>query len=72
MKAPYHPCIYDKMITSHGHVADVWYLWKAATDPQIHDISSGQVGKLYCRAVKIMLLCKPYYLNTYPCKAAFS
>ncbi|XP_035638622.1 lactosylceramide 1,3-N-acetyl-beta-D-glucosaminyltransferase A-like isoform X1 [Oncorhynchus keta] len=71
-KAPYHPCIYDKMITSHGHVADVRRLWKAAMDPQIHDISSGQVGKLYCTAVKIMLLCKPYYLNTYPCKAAFS
>ncbi|XP_071005567.1 lactosylceramide 1,3-N-acetyl-beta-D-glucosaminyltransferase A-like [Oncorhynchus clarkii lewisi] len=71
-KAPYHPCIYDKMITSHGHVADVRYLWKAATDPQIHDISSGLLGKMYCTAVKVMLLCKPYYLNTYPCKAAFS
>ncbi|XP_028857764.1 lactosylceramide 1,3-N-acetyl-beta-D-glucosaminyltransferase A [Denticeps clupeoides] len=71
-KAPYHPCIYDKMITSHGHVHDVRYLWKAATDPEISGISSGLMGKLYCTAVKIMLLCKPQYLNTYPCKAAFS
>ncbi|XP_041967430.1 lactosylceramide 1,3-N-acetyl-beta-D-glucosaminyltransferase A [Alosa sapidissima] len=70
-KAPYHPCIYEKMITSHGHVADVRHLWKMATDPKINGISSGIMGKLYCTAVKMMLLCKPYYVNTYPCKAAF-
>lgn len=71
-KAPYHPCIYEKMITSHGHVADVRHLWKMATDPKIKGISSGMLGKLYCTAVKIRLLCKPYYIDTYPCKAAFS
>lgn len=71
-KAPYHPCIYEKMITSHGHVADVRHLWKMAIDPKIKQISSGLMGKLYCTAVKVMLLCKPYYVNTYACKAAFS
>lgn len=71
-KAPYHPCIYEKMITSHGHVADVRHLWRMATDPKIKHISSGLMGKLYCTAVKVMLLCKPYYVNTYACKAAFS
>ncbi|KAL1022456.1 hypothetical protein UPYG_G00027860 [Umbra pygmaea] len=71
-KAPYHPCIYDKMITSHGHKADVRYLWKVATDPQIQNITAGLAGKLYCTAVRVMLLCKPYNFNTYSCKAAFS
>lgn len=70
-KAPYHPCIYEKMITSHGHVDDVSYLWKAATAPEVNGISSGFFGKLYCTAVKIRLLCWPYFKKTYSCKAAF-
>ncbi|XP_067288201.1 lactosylceramide 1,3-N-acetyl-beta-D-glucosaminyltransferase A [Pseudorasbora parva] len=71
-KTPYHPCIYKKMITSHGHEDDIRYLWKAATSPQVEVISSGLVGKLYCTAVKMALLCKPYYTNTYSCMAAFT
>ncbi|KAB5559240.1 hypothetical protein PHYPO_G00026690 [Pangasianodon hypophthalmus] len=70
-KAPYHPCIYEKMITSHGHENDVGYLWKVATAPEVNGISSGFFGKLYCTAVKIGLLCRPYFTNTYSCKAAF-
>lgn len=71
-KAPYHPCIFEKMITSHGHVDDVRYLWKVATAPEVNGISSGFFGQLYCTAVKIKLLCFPYFLNSYSCKAAFS
>lgn len=71
-KAPYHPCIYEKMITSHGHEDDLKHLWRVATAPEVNGISSGFLGKLYCTAVKMMLLCKPYISNTYSCKAAFS
>lgn len=71
-KTPYHPCIYEKMITSHGHEDDIRYLWKVATSPQVEGISSGLVGKLYCTAVKMMLLCKPYFTNTYSCMGAFT
>lgn len=71
-KTPYHPCIYEKMITSHGHEEDIRYLWKVATAPQVEGISSGLVGKLYCTAVKMTLLCKPYFTNTYSCMAAFT
>lgn len=70
-KAPYHPCIYDQMMTSHGHVDDIYDLWKASTHPQVKQRTSGLIGRLYCTAVKMALLCKPYYTNTYPCKAAF-
>lgn len=71
-RTPYHPCIYEKMITSHGHENDIRYLWKAVTAPEVQGISSGLVGKLYCTAVKMMLLCKPYFSNTYSCMAAFT
>lgn len=71
-KTPYHPCIYEKMITSHGHEDDVPYLWKAATRPEVKDISSGFYGNLYCKAVKFVLLCKPFFSNTYSCWAAFT
>ncbi len=70
-KVPYHLCIYDQMMTSHGHVEDIYNLWKAATHPQVKQKASGLIGRLYCTAVKMSLLCKPYYFNTYPCKAAF-
>lgn len=71
-KTPYHPCIYEKMITSHGHENDIRYLWKEATAPHVEGISSGLMGKLYCTVVKMMLLCKPYFSNTYSCTAAFT
>ncbi|NWY66176.1 B3GN5 glucosaminyltransferase, partial [Erithacus rubecula] len=71
-KAPYHPCIYNKMITSHGHVDDLRQLWKQATDPKVKKISSGIWGGLYCRLINIVLLCKLHYVDTYPCSAAFS
>ncbi|KAM3669754.1 lactosylceramide 1,3-N-acetyl-beta-D-glucosaminyltransferase [Ammospiza nelsoni] len=71
-KAPYHPCIYNKMMTSHGHVDDLRQLWKQATDPKVKEITSGIWGRMYCRLVNIVLLCKLYYVDTYPCSAAFS
>lgn len=71
-KAPYHPCIYGHMITSHGHATDVRSLWQAATDPTVYNHSGGFTGNLYCTAVRVMLLCRPYYQNTYPCVAAFT
>ncbi|KAG8013996.1 Lactosylceramide 1 [Nibea albiflora] len=70
-KAPYHLCIYDQMMTSHGHVEDIYDLWKDATDPQVKQRTSGLIGRLYCTMVKMSLLCQPYHFNTYPCKAAF-
>ncbi|KAF7669790.1 hypothetical protein LDENG_00124600 [Lucifuga dentata] len=70
-KTPYHPCIYDRMMTSHSHVEDIYDLWKAATHPQVKQRTSGLSGRMYCTAVKMALLCKPYYLDTYPCQAAF-
>ncbi|XP_074047140.1 lactosylceramide 1,3-N-acetyl-beta-D-glucosaminyltransferase [Macrotis lagotis] len=70
-KAPYHPCIYEKMITSHGHLQDLQDLWEAATNPEVKKISQGFFGQMYCRMVKIRLLCKIKYVDTYPCRAAF-
>lgn len=70
-KAPYHPCIYDRMITSHGHATDMRSLWQAATDPTVYS-SRGYIGNLYCTAVRVMLLCLPYFQNTYSCMAAFT
>ncbi|XP_004424733.1 lactosylceramide 1,3-N-acetyl-beta-D-glucosaminyltransferase isoform X1 [Diceros bicornis minor] len=70
-KTPYHPCIYDKMMTSHGHVQDLQDLWKAATDPKVKTISKGFFGQIYCRIIKIVLLCRLTYMDTYPCRAAF-
>lgn len=69
-KAPYHPCIYNKMMTSHGHVEDLHYLWKQATDPKVKEFSSGIWGSLYCKMVNIMLLCGLRYQDTYSCFAA--
>lgn len=71
-RAPYHPCIYSHMMTSHGHVTDIHRLWSAATDPAVREARSGLMGRLYCTAVRARLLCQPYNFNTYPCKAAFS
>ncbi|XP_034439780.1 lactosylceramide 1,3-N-acetyl-beta-D-glucosaminyltransferase A [Hippoglossus hippoglossus] len=69
-KAPYHPCIYDHMITSHGHTTDMRSLWQATIDAKVY--SRGFKGHLYCTAVRAMLLCLPYYQTTYPCMAAFT
>lgn len=71
-KTPYHPCIYDKMMTSHGHVQDLQDLWKDATDPKVKMLSKGFFGQIYCRIIKIVLLCKLTYVDTYPCRAAFA
>lgn len=71
-KAPPHPCIYKQMMTSHGHVEDIYDMWKAVTHPEVKEYALGLMGKLYCTAVKMFLLCKPYYQDTYPCKAAFA
>ncbi|XP_010591108.1 lactosylceramide 1,3-N-acetyl-beta-D-glucosaminyltransferase [Loxodonta africana] len=70
-KTPYHPCIYDKMMTSHGHVQDLQKLWEDATDPEVKTISKGFFGQIYCRLIKIALLCRLTYVDTYPCRAAF-
>nr|XP_045006245.1 lactosylceramide 1,3-N-acetyl-beta-D-glucosaminyltransferase [Jaculus jaculus]XP_045006246.1 lactosylceramide 1,3-N-acetyl-beta-D-glucosaminyltransferase [Jaculus jaculus]XP_045006247.1 lactosylceramide 1,3-N-acetyl-beta-D-glucosaminyltransferase [Jaculus jaculus]XP_045006248.1 lactosylceramide 1,3-N-acetyl-beta-D-glucosaminyltransferase [Jaculus jaculus]XP_045006249.1 lactosylceramide 1,3-N-acetyl-beta-D-glucosaminyltransferase [Jaculus jaculus] len=70
-KAPYHPCIYEKMMTSHGHVQDLQDLWKEATDPRVKNASKGFFGQIYCRLVKIVHLCGLTHRDTYPCRAAF-
>lgn len=70
-KAPYHPCIYDRMITSHGHGEDMRRLWRAATDPAV-STARGYVGDLYCTAVRALLLCLPSFHKSYSCWAAFT
>ncbi|XP_034371749.1 lactosylceramide 1,3-N-acetyl-beta-D-glucosaminyltransferase [Arvicanthis niloticus] len=71
-KIPYHPCIYEKMITSHGHLQDMQELWMEATDSKVKNISKGFFGQIYCRLIKIVLLCRLTYRNSYPCRAAFA
>ncbi|KAM3930243.1 lactosylceramide 1,3-N-acetyl-beta-D-glucosaminyltransferase isoform 1-T2 [Leptodactylus fuscus] len=71
-KAPYHQCIYGKMMTSHGHLDDLHYLWKQTTDPKVKELISGFWGSAYCRLVNMMLLCRIRYKDTYPCSAAWS
>lgn len=71
-KTPYHPCIYNHMITSHGHATDVRSLWQAATDPTVSGNSRGLINNIYCTSVRVALLCLPYYQNTYSCMAAFT
>ncbi|MEE6501314.1 hypothetical protein FKM82_004122 [Ascaphus truei] len=71
-KAPYHPCIYNRMMTSHGHLEDIHHLWKEATDPKVKLLSAGFWGDTYCKLVNTMLLCKLHYVDTYPCSAAWS
>lgn len=70
-KAPYHPCIYEKMMTSHGHIEDLYTLWRDATDPEVKNVSRGFLGQMYCRLMKIAFFCKLTYVDTYPCRAAF-
>lgn len=70
-RAPKHPCIYQRMMTSHGHVEDIRQLWEAAARPGVKGRTSGLWGRLYCTAVKASLLCTPHFVNTYSCKAAF-
>lgn len=71
-KAPYHPCIYDHMITSHGHTDDVRSLWRTVMDRSVHNSPRGFLGNLYCLAVRVMLLCLPSHQKTYSCRAAFT
>lgn len=68
-KTLHHSCIYGCMITSHSHTpADMRSLWQATKDPEINRWSSG----LYCFMMRLLLLCRPYFQNTYPCTAAFA
>lgn len=68
-KALRHSCVYGQMITSHGHAAaDIRSLWRATTDPEV----KRQAGGLYCSMMRLLLLCRPYFQNTYPCAAAFA
>lgn len=71
-KAPYHSCIYEHMITSHGHTTDVHSLWREAISSTASGNSSGFLGNIYCTAVRVMILCRPYFQNTYSCAAAFT
>ncbi|KAM4043006.1 lactosylceramide 1,3-N-acetyl-beta-D-glucosaminyltransferase isoform 1-T5 [Anomaloglossus baeobatrachus] len=71
-KAPYHQCIYNRMMTSHGHLDDLHYLWRQATDPKVQQLTSGFWGDTYCRLINMMLLCRIRYVDTYPCSAAWS
>lgn len=66
-----HPCVYAQMLTSHGHVDDIWAMWKEATNPILKEVSKGFLPGLYCTAVKAALFCRPHYSETYQCKAAF-
>lgn len=70
-KAPHHHCIYSQMMTSHGHVSDIHEMWRHARNAEDVLISSGLFRRLYCTAVKVRLLCVPFFSNSYPCKAAF-
>lgn len=71
-KTAYHSCIYAHMLTSHGHAGDMRTLWREATDPGVRELSEGFLSDLYCRAVKVALLCLPRLSDTYQCKAAFT
>ncbi|XP_057713587.1 lactosylceramide 1,3-N-acetyl-beta-D-glucosaminyltransferase B [Corythoichthys intestinalis] len=69
-KAIDHPCVYNRMITSHGHVGDLRRLWEAATDVRVREAASGLLDRFYCAAVRIFLFCG-YPAHSYPCTAAF-
>lgn len=69
-KTPYHPCVYKRMITSHGHEGDLRELWESATSPEVQTVDSGSLGLLYCSMTRTRLLCNPFNLNTYSCKIA--
>ncbi|XDV26858.1 hypothetical protein PO909_030485 [Leuciscus waleckii] len=70
-KAPYHSCIYNQMMTSHGHVSDIRETWKRVTEAEVDKESSGLIRRLYCTVMKVRFLCVPFISNSYPCKAAF-
>lgn len=70
-KTAYHPCVYERMVTSHGHTEDMRTLWEKATDPDVRNASRGFLSGLYCTAMKAALLCLPHFQDTYQCKAAF-
>lgn len=64
-RAADHPCIYARLLTSHGHADDMQTLWRRATDPGVQRLSQGALSRLYCSAMKLWLLCPAH------CKAAF-
>ncbi|XP_067219564.1 lactosylceramide 1,3-N-acetyl-beta-D-glucosaminyltransferase B [Chanodichthys erythropterus] len=70
-KAPYHRCIYNQMMTSHGHVSDIREMWTRVTEAEVGQMPSGLIWRLYCTVMKVRLLCVPFFSNSYPCKAAF-
>ncbi|KAM9385414.1 lactosylceramide 1,3-N-acetyl-beta-D-glucosaminyltransferase A isoform 2-T6 [Pholidichthys leucotaenia] len=70
-KAPCHRCIYDHMITSHGHATNMRTLWREAMEVSWSGHSMGFMGNLYCTVVRVMLLCRPHFERTYSCSAAF-
>lgn len=70
-KAQHHPCIFDQMITSHGHETDMYALWRATAQRELARSAPGPLGDTYCVAVRAALLCRPHYRYTYSCMAAF-
>lgn len=70
-KAPYHRCIYNQMMTSHGHVSDIREMWTRVTEAEVGQMPSGLIWRVYCTVMKVRLLCVPFISNSYPCKAAF-
>ncbi|KAJ3600025.1 hypothetical protein NHX12_033977 [Muraenolepis orangiensis] len=71
-KAQLHPCIYDRMITSHGHAADMYALWRATVERAEARRTPGPLGDWYCTAARAALLCRPHFVDTYSCMAAFA
>ncbi|XP_066457698.1 lactosylceramide 1,3-N-acetyl-beta-D-glucosaminyltransferase [Eleutherodactylus coqui] len=71
-KAPNHQCIYNRMMTSHGHLDDRHYLWRQATNPKVKELTSDFWGDVYCRVVNVILLCRIKFSDTYSCSAAWS
>ena len=71
-KALQHPCVFDRMITSHGHRADMYALWRATAERERSRGARGPLGDAYCAAARAALLCRPHYQSTYSCMAAFT
>lgn len=51
-----HPCIYDDMITSHGHTKDMHALWETVADPAVYSMYQGFFEIVYCTAIRMILL----------------
>ncbi|XP_077580493.1 lactosylceramide 1,3-N-acetyl-beta-D-glucosaminyltransferase A-like [Stigmatopora nigra] len=71
-RAPDHPCVYQRMLTSHGHVGDLPALWAAVQAERAGRPPGGPplLDRLYCVAVRVFLLCaRP--TSAYSCLTAF-